>query len=258
MSTLRDFIKQLDCLAQLRKIRFWILKTWQKTILHKRSDVTFTIYSGNKRLLGQLCDLYGSDKGTNNFEQHPFDWWPHRYTDFYEILFHSIRKDVRNVLECGIGTSNAAYPANMGRGAKPGASLRVWRDYFPDAMIYGVDIDPEVLFFEERISTFFMDQTNPDSVAAALASFLPGTFDLIIDDGLHTFEANLNLFNNSKFLMSNRGLYVIEDVTPSNMKKLLSTISAYDEFESTPIIFHEKGRSQELNSLLLIRRCIPS
>lgn len=257
MSRINTLIKQSRYLSKLRKIRFKLLEKWQSAMLSKHSNVSFTMYSGKRRSLGNLCDFYGSDKGTNKVGQHYFEWWPHRYTEVYEILFHSIRKDILNVLECGIGTSNLALPANMGLGARPGASLRVWRDFFPNAMVYGADIDPEIQFSENRIATFVMDQTNPDSVASALVGFHPKTFDLIIDDGLHTFEANLNFFNNSNFLLSERGLYIIEDVTPTNLRKLLSILDANDEFEATPIIFHEIGQMQELNSLLLIRRFMP-
>ena len=47
---------------------------------------------------------------------------------------------------------------------KPGASLRVWRDYFPNAIIYGADIDKDILFAEERIKTFYIDQLDPVAI----------------------------------------------------------------------------------------------
>ena len=43
---------------------------------------------------------------------------------------------------------------------------------------------------EERISTFVVDQTNPQSIEA-LFKKLPAQFDLIIDDGLHATDANV-------------------------------------------------------------------
>ena len=36
----------------------------------------------------------------------------------------------------------------MGIKGKPGASLRVWKDYFPNANIIGVDIDENILFLK--------------------------------------------------------------------------------------------------------------
>ena len=35
----------------------------------------------------------------------------------------------------------------------PGASLRVWKDFFSNAKIYGSDIDKDILFNEDRIFT---------------------------------------------------------------------------------------------------------
>ena len=43
----------------------------------------------------------------------------------------------------------------MNINGKPGASLRAWRDYFENALIYGADIDKNILFKENRINTFF-------------------------------------------------------------------------------------------------------
>lgn len=33
---------------------------------------------------------------------------------------------------------------------RPGASLRVWRDFFPNAVIYGWDIDPSAMVYDEE------------------------------------------------------------------------------------------------------------
>jgi hypothetical protein len=52
----------------------------------------------------------------------------------------------------------------MGRTGTPGASLRAWRDYFPNAEIYGADIDREILFEEERISAFYVNQLSESAI----------------------------------------------------------------------------------------------
>ena len=45
------------------------------------------------------------------------------------------------LIECGLGTNNINFKSSMGINGKPGASLRMWRDFFPSARIIGVDID---------------------------------------------------------------------------------------------------------------------
>ena len=52
----------------------------------------------------------------------------------------------------------------MTANGKPGASLRVWRDFFPNAKIYGGDIDKETLFIEDRISTYYVDQFENSTI----------------------------------------------------------------------------------------------
>ena len=43
---------------------------------------------------------------------------------------------------------------------KPGGSLKALRDYFPNKFIYGADVDKEVLFDDNRIKCFYLDQLN--------------------------------------------------------------------------------------------------
>jgi hypothetical protein len=68
------------------------------------------------------------------------------------------------IFECGLGTNNPNLASNMTDTGMPGASLRVWRDYFRNAKIYGGDIDKEILFEEDRIKTFYVDQLDTSSI----------------------------------------------------------------------------------------------
>lgn len=52
----------------------------------------------------------------------------------------------------------------MGQSGKSESYLRVWRDYFPNADVYGADIDKDVLREEQRIKTSHVDQTNEGSI----------------------------------------------------------------------------------------------
>jgi hypothetical protein len=72
--------------------------------------------------------------------------------------------------------------------------LRAFRDYFKKANIYGCDIDKKTLFKEKRIFTFQLDQTSKYNVKDKL-SLINKHFHIIIDDGLHTFEANIYLLH---------------------------------------------------------------
>ena len=47
---------------------------------------------------------------------------------------------------------------------KPGASLKVWKDYFVNAQIFGADIDRNILFKEDRIETYHVNQLDQESI----------------------------------------------------------------------------------------------
>ncbi|HEY8615770.1 hypothetical protein [Phenylobacterium sp.] len=172
-----------------------------------------------KSLLASLCDKYGSDKGEVSPHGHPYRWPSHTYTDVYGRLYDHCRHYVRTVFECGIGTNNISLPSHMGARGRPGASLRAWRDYFPNAQIIGADVDADILFEEERIRTYHVDQTDPASIARLWAQLPDQTFDLMLDDGLHTFEAGLCLFENSFHKVAPEGVYIIEDIKPDALVK---------------------------------------
>ena len=257
MQKVRQRIRQFDkfflfsMVSKLKKLTsVWILK---KSTSRKFS-ASFTIHTDLNSELSTLCDLFGSDKGSNFPDGHPFPWKPHLYADFYQLLLSSRRLNIHSVFECGIGSSDLSISANMGAEAKAGASLRVWREFFPNACIYGGDIDEKVIFQEERIVTFCLDQTDPNSISEVFADFDEKSFDLIIDDGLHTYDAGLTLFLNINHTLADDGYYIIEDVTPRSMRKFIKKFKSFSDYCIKPIVFHEKDNFQELNSLLLITR----
>lgn len=103
----------------------------------------------NRTDLCAIMTTFGSDKGNS-----------HNYTTLYHMLFSSLRQHSLNVLEVGIGTNYTDAPSSMGVNGKPGASLRGWKQYFPNAHIYGLDVDKRILFKEDRIDIFYCDQTD--------------------------------------------------------------------------------------------------
>jgi hypothetical protein len=149
----------------------------------------------------RLCDLaekYGCDKTKSIF---------HDYTPFYDQLLGDRR--VKRVLEIGIG--NIATMNHL-TDYKPGASLRMWQDYFADAIIWGADIDQSVMVNEGHIWSIFCDQSSSESLLR-IATTLGGKFDLIIDDGSHILEHQALTANTLiPKLLSPTGVYVVEDV----------------------------------------------
>lgn len=177
----------------------------------------------------KLCDImtkFGSDKGNN---------W-HNYTSLYDLIF--TKKSV-NLFELGLGTNDVTVPSNMGSNGKPGASLYGWREYFLDGNIYGADIDKKILFQSDRIKTYYCDQTNPESIKDLWNNpdLKDIQFDIIIDDGLHTFSANKCFLENSIHKLKDGGIYIIEDVLNAEIpmfETLLSNAYTYNTIIRIP------------------------
>ena len=68
-----------------------------------------------------------------------------------------------------------------------------------------------VLFSEERIETFFLDQTD----FAAYSGLPTKTYDMIIDDGLHTVDANLTVLIYAMKVLRPGAWLAIEDIHPA-------------------------------------------
>lgn len=92
-----------------------------------------------------------------------------------------------------------------------GKSLRMWKEVFPNARIYGIDNNPKYLFEEERITCFLADQSRKDDLIK-VASRIGGNIDRIIDDGSHHVEDQILSARTLVPFLSEDGLYVIEDV----------------------------------------------
>jgi len=196
---------------------------------------------------------HGSDKGSKNITQ---SW--HNYTLVYDSLFVNRRNENLRVFELGLGTNNINILSNMGKDGKPGASLRGWAEYFPNASVFGADIDSEILFTENRIKTYFCDQTSPPVIKYMWSQpDLQEPFDIIIEDGLHTYEANVCFFENSIYKLANGGIFIIEDIITKDIQKFESKIilwrKLYPELSFDLMCIPSKVNNYD-NNLLIIRK----
>ncbi len=249
---LRIFLKKKNEI--LRKIFF--NKTTLKFFNHK-----YTSYyiKNDYNHLSKICQKYIANKGYNisqlknsNFKLEFFQ----NYSDYYFEIFHQNRDNIRNVLELGIGSvdKDNQYNMNMlGKKYKPGASLRVWRDYFKKAKIHGADIDKKTLFKEKRIATTYVDQSDTKSISKMFKKFKVKRFDIIIDDGCHRFDETIIFFNCAIKRLSNNGLYIIEDIVPSQRKKFLKFFKSL-KFQVKLINFYRPKNNILSNCLITIRK----
>jgi predicted O-methyltransferase YrrM len=126
-------------------------------------------------------------------------------------MFKDRREQVKWVFEIGIHY---------------GPSLRMWRDYFPNAQIVGIDSDGEsvenmIKANEERIRCFAADQFNEADLRDVMYRLGDPEFDLIVDDGSH--ESAHQIFSAQVLLpyLKRDGVYVVEDIFPDCKPELI-------------------------------------
>jgi hypothetical protein len=125
--------------------------------------------------------------------------WLH-YFPIYEEILTPIRLKPIKLLEIGVYR---------------GASLRMWRDFFPNATsVVGLDIDPATAQYTDEsrgIHCRIGSQFERSFLRSVVQEF--GRFDVIIDDGSHRSSHMIASFNDL-FLdgLSSPGLYIAEDV----------------------------------------------
>jgi hypothetical protein len=138
--------------------------------------------------LPALGKEYGTDKENG-----------HDFLRYYDGIFAETRADVKKVLEIGILT---------------GASLKMWRDYFPKAQIFGADIDRRLseTNYGHRITAITANQSSPDDLDR-LAGF--GPFDVIVDDGSHICKDQQLTFGKLFRHLDNNGVFILEDLHTS-------------------------------------------
>jgi predicted O-methyltransferase YrrM len=148
-----------------------------------------------------LCNLgvkYPTDKCPYNLNE---TLHKHAYTSIYNFLFSSIRYNNLIFGEIGIGCNN---------------STMLWRDYFPDAKLFGFE------YFEHRINKAISDNLvdttyinmNIKEESSIVDAFIKANtmFDVIVEDSTHEFEDQIRLINIAYKYLNRGGLLIIEDI----------------------------------------------
>ena len=174
----------------------------------------------------------------------------HTYTPQYYRLLKDKKESFKKVLELGVGT---VVSMKHVEGYIPGASHRMWRDFFPNAMIYGTDIDPRCLFEDDRIKTFLVDTRRDMKKLSSIINEIGSDIDLVVDDGPHLSRVQLKTV---RFLMPllNKGvIYIIED--SHHPYALKDNLPEYDcevlDLTKEPSDLYKNGKKD--NSLVIVK-----
>lgn len=136
----------------------------------------------------------------------------HNYTEIYDKLISPYRtKQNIKLLEIGV---------------RWGGSLLMWKDFLPNAEIYGVDINPidnKNVLCCNRIHVFQFDAYDSEQIAKNLGDL---KFDIIIDDGSHRLQDQIQMINLWHTRLENEGVLIIEDIQNiNNAKNIIANFS---------------------------------
>jgi hypothetical protein len=125
----------------------------------------------------------------------------HSYLETYEELFHKKQNENINILEIGV---------------YQGGSIKLWKDYFINGTVYGVDICGNEFMREsdivshERVKLYLKsDAYSEEFVREKLSST---AFDFLVDDGPHTLESMKFFIKHYSPLLKDDGILIIEDI----------------------------------------------
>jgi SAM-dependent methyltransferase len=121
----------------------------------------------------------------------------HDYLRKYEFFFRPLREKAFTFLELGV---------------YKGASLRVWSEYFTQAKIYGVDIEPSALNHAGGRAEVLIGDLAKNDFLQSLIDLQPA---VVLDDASHWWPDQLRALFTLYPALSSGGLYIIEDIHTS-------------------------------------------
>jgi 23S rRNA U2552 (ribose-2'-O)-methylase RlmE/FtsJ len=129
--------------------------------------------------------------------------WRH-YLEIYDRHFSRFRGTDVHLVEIGVAD---------------GGSLQIWRRYFGEqAHICGIDINPHCKELEDERTQILIGDQSDKTFLQSLKTALP-RIDILIDDGGHFFDQQINTFEILFPHLSERGVYLCEDLHTSYWHK---------------------------------------
>lgn len=157
---------------------------------------------------GDLLRIFAENSGS------PVHKW-HHYIPIYDRYFSRFRGTPVRFLELGVFK---------------GGSLAMWRKYLgPDAIIYGIDLNPECAQYDGRNGSVRIgSQSDPEFLKSVVEEM--GGVDVVLDDGSHLMP-HIKISLNVLFpKLSEGGVYFIEDLHTAYWKNFGGGYSSAGNF----------------------------
>jgi len=185
-----------------------------------------------------------TDKNSVFYKRYPAEWpflQHHSYIEnFYEDYFKEYCDKQNKILEIGIDT---------------GGSIALWHEYFKNSTVVALDIRKERLKpeydedkFERAVYAYVKDAYDPIFIDSL------GMFDIIIDDGPHTYETQRVTVEQYLKKLNKGGILVIEDIsTIEYANDLYNRVPNSDEYTKFLIDLREKDNRYD-SIILAVKR----
>jgi hypothetical protein len=142
----------------------------------------------------KILQNLGIKHGTDKSSVHKFNG--RTFLDIYEKYFFQFKEKEITIVEIGVLN---------------GASLNLWKEYFTNSKIIGIDIDPsKKKYIQDRIEVFIGSQDS-DNLISEIKDKYPDGIDIVIDDGSHINSLTISSFNLLFSHLKKGGIYIIED-----------------------------------------------
>jgi len=168
-----------------------------------------SIFSSLKRQKFRMSDFANEDlsppqiEDTDSFEsifwnhEGPIVHKWHHYLPIYEQHLRHFKNKPLRFLEIGVSK---------------GGSLSMWRKYFGhEAVLYGVDIDPNCMRFDGLDAQVRIGSQDDEGFISGVIEEMGGV-DVVLDDGSHVSKHIRSTFNLAFPKLSDGGLYIVEDL----------------------------------------------
>lgn len=225
----------------------------------------FNIFHNSYNSDTDLCHIgckYGTDKSPLIYKC-PYNisgnYSGHAYTPLYNTLFSPLRYKKINFGEIGIYKNY---------------SMKMWREYFPNANLYGWDCHPSEAEESRYKGMDFIEEAKKDNLYNTVYDYMNVRdedsiinsleksnikFDILIDDSDHQFWSQVRIIRNSYKFLNPGGMLIIEDVAYRiyeyfNLIYEYGHDKFYDTFTQVKTYHNNQSYGSDADELILLIR----
>ena len=144
-----------------------------------------------------LVDLFQSNPGAFDTDKHNPDHvtFGRSYLHFYDRAFEGV--DIRSMVEIGVLRCG---------------SLRLWKAWRPEAIVVGLDINPEAMALKPDNCKLVIGSQDDPAALTEVVVRCGGSISAVVDDGSHCVDHMLASFRTLWPKIQPGGCYAMEDM----------------------------------------------